>query len=97
LVRDFAVQIFVSFNDCSVDQLLKLNIVQILADHHLEHLEELTIGNEAIVVNVVDLESESEFLVLSGMRTQRIEALNELEERNAPILILVKHSNNTLD
>jgi hypothetical protein len=77
--------------------LLKLNIVQILADHHLEHLEELTIGNEAIVVNVVDLESESEFLVLSGMRTQRIEALNELEERNAPILILVKHSNNTLD
>lgn len=63
---DFAIKVFVSLNYGSVDQLLKLDIRQIVANHHLEHLEQLSIRNESIVVNVVDLESKSKFLFVTG-------------------------------
>ena len=36
--------------------LLELRVLEVVADHEFEHLEQLTVGDEAVAVNVVDLE-----------------------------------------
>lgn len=61
---DFAVVVVVSLDDRAVDQLLQLHIVEVSANHHLEHGEELSVRDVAVVVNIVDLEGETEFLLL---------------------------------
>ena len=66
LKRNLAISVLVSLNDCSVHKLLQLHVVQVAANHHLEHLEKFAIGDEAIVVNVVDLESEAQLLLGGG-------------------------------
>lgn len=64
--RDLSVEVSVSLHNGAIDKLLELDVIEVGADHHLEHLEELTVRNEAIVVDVVDLESETELVLLGG-------------------------------
>lgn len=59
-------------------------------------MEQLAIGNVSVVVNVVDLEGEAELLLLRGSGRERVEALHELQERNAAVLVLVQHRDYTL-
>ena len=53
--------------------------------------------HEAIVVDVIDLECESEFFFLRGACRERIETLHKFEERDVAVLVFVKHSNHALN
>ena len=89
--------ILISLNDSSIDQLLKLNIVKVGSDHHFEDLEEFTIADVAIIVNVIDLESESELLLLSRSSGKRVKTLDELQEGDAAVLVFVENLDDSLN
>ena len=97
LETNLSIMILISLNDSSVNQLLKLNIVKVGANHHFEDLEEFSIADIAIVVNVIDLESKSELLLLSRSSGKRVKTLNELQEGNAAILVFIKNLNDSLN
>ena len=54
------VTVFVCVNDGFVDNLLKLGILEVVPHHHLQDLEELTVGYVAVLVHVVDSEGNCE-------------------------------------
>ena len=56
VVGDLAVAVPVRVDDRLVYDLLELGVLEVVANHHLEHLEQLSIGDEAVPVYVVDLE-----------------------------------------
>ena len=94
---DLTVEIGVRLHNGPVDELLQLHVVQVAADHHLEHLEELAVRDEAIVVDVVDLESESELVFLTGTGAERVEALDELQEGDVTVVVAVEHGDDALN
>ena len=55
----FAVKVLIGLHDGAINELLELSIVQVVTHHHLEDLEELTVRDIAIVVDVVNLEGET--------------------------------------
>ena len=93
---NLSIEVLVCLDDRTVDKLLKLDIVQVASNHHLKHVEKLSIRNVSIVVNIVDLEGKSEFLLLRRTCRERVETLYEFKERNAAILVLVEHSDYAL-
>ena len=95
LEGDFSIEVSVGFDNGAVDKLLKLGVVQIVSHHHFEDLEELTIRDEAVVVDVVDLEGEAKLLLLARAGRQRIQTLDELEERDISIVVAIEHSDHT--
>ena len=46
-------------DDRLVHDLLELSVLQIVSDHHLQHLEEFTVGNKTIIVHVVNPDIKS--------------------------------------
>ena len=58
LEGDLAVEVSVGLDNGTVDELLQLHVVQVAANHHLEHLEELAVRDETIFVHVVNLERD---------------------------------------
>ena len=40
---DLTVEVLVGLHDGAIYELLELRVVEVVADHHLEHLEELTV------------------------------------------------------
>lgn len=56
LIRNLAILVSITFEDGLVDNLLKLDVSQVAADHHFEDLEELAVGDETITINVVNAE-----------------------------------------
>lgn len=54
LKRYFPIAVLVGEDDGLVDDLLQLGVLEISAHHHLEHLEELSIGYVVVLVHVVD-------------------------------------------
>ena len=97
LETNLSIIILISLNDCSVDQLLKLNVFKVGSDHHFEDLEELTIADVAIVVDVIDLESKSELLLLGRPSRKRVKTLDELQEGDAAIFVFVEYLNYSLN
>ena len=97
LETNLSIMILISLNDSSVNQLLKLNIVKVGAYHHFEDLEEFSIADIAIVVNVVYLKSKSELLLLSRSSGKRVKTLYELQEGNAAILVFIENLNDSLN
>lgn len=55
-----AVAVLVSVDDGLVDDLLQLCVFQVVAHHHLQHLEQLAVGDVAVLVHVVDPEGNWE-------------------------------------
>lgn len=53
-----AVSVLVCVDYGFVHDLLELRVLQVVAYHHLQHLEELAVGDVAILVHVVDPESD---------------------------------------
>ena len=94
---DLAIEVSVGLHNGPVDQLLKLNIIQVVTDHHLEHLEELAIRDESVVVDVVDLESETQLVLLRCTRGERVESLHEFKERNVSIVVPVEDGDDALN
>ena len=56
--RNFSVAIAVSMDDGFIDYLLQLCIFQVAANHHFEHLEQLTVWDVTVFVHVVDFKSD---------------------------------------
>ena len=96
LERNLAVAVFVCLDNGAVDKLLQLDVVQVVADHHLQHLEQLAVRDEAVVVDVVDLEGESQLLLVARARRQTVEALYEFKETNAAVVVAVEHVDDSL-
>jgi len=97
LKRDLSIVVLISLDNGAVHKLLELHVVQVAADHHLEHGEELAIRDEAVVVDVVDLEGEAQLIFLGRACTQGVQSLDELEEGDVAILVLVEHCDHTTD
>lgn len=53
-----AVSVLVCVYNGLVHDLLELRVLQVVAYHHLQHLEELAVGDVAVLVHVVDPESD---------------------------------------
>jgi hypothetical protein len=43
--------------------LLELHVGEVVANHHLEDVEELPVGDVAILIDVIDLEGEDKLLL----------------------------------
>ena len=94
---DLAVEVLVGLDDGTIDQLLQLHVIQVVADHHLEHLEELAVADEAVVVDVVDLEGEAQLLLGAGAGGERVQSLHELEEADVSVIVAIEHGDDALD
>ena len=58
LERNLTVLVEISLDDSLIDDLLELDVVQVGPYHHLQYLEELTVADEAIAINIINLESD---------------------------------------
>ena len=54
----------ICLDNCSIHQLLQLQISQVVPHHHLQHCEKFSIGDVAILINIIDLERKSKFMLL---------------------------------
>ena len=57
-IRYFAIHILIGCNHGSIRKLLHLNVSQIVSNEHFEGVVEVAIGNVAIAVQIVYLESD---------------------------------------
>ena len=57
---DASVSVLVGVDDGLVHDLLQLRVLQVVAHHHLQHLEQLPVGDVAVLVHVVDPEGDWE-------------------------------------
>jgi hypothetical protein len=73
--------------------LLQLLILEIASNHHLEHDKQLAIGDEAITVNVVDLEGEPELLLLVALAGKGAQPGHEFLKIHISATILVEDCN----
>ena len=67
LEADLAVAVEVGFHDGLVDNLLQLLVLQVTADHHLQDYEELAVADEAVTINIVDLEGKAKLFFLVSL------------------------------
>ena len=79
----------------SVAYLLQLLVLQVAANHHLEHNEELAVADEAVAVNVVDAECEAQLLLLVAFAAEGREARDKLLEVDVATTILVEDGNHS--
>jgi len=78
-----------------VAYLLQLLVLQVAANHHLEHNEELAVADEAVAVNVVDAECEAQLLLLVAFAAEGREARDKLLEVDVATTILVEDGNHS--
>lgn len=73
----------IGLDDGAIDQLLQLQIREIVPHHHLQNCEQFSVGDEPVLVDVVDLEGEAQLVLLVGA-VERGETLMEMwvPERN---------------
>lgn len=71
LEADLAVLILVRFHDGLVHNLLQLHILQIVANHHLQHDKQLAVGDKPIPVDIVHLERKPQLFFFVPLRTKR--------------------------
>ena len=64
--RYLPIVVLVSLDNCAVHQLLQLHIIKVASNHHLQNSKELPVRDEAVVVNVINLESKTQFIFLCG-------------------------------
>ena len=87
-----AISILVRLHDRLVHDLLQLLVLEVAADHHLEHDEELAVADVAVAVDVVDLEGELELLLLVALAGEGAQPGDELLEVDIAAAILVEDS-----
>ncbi len=61
---DSAIEVEVSFDDGSIDKLLELHVGEVVTYHHFEHCEQLTIGNIAVLIDIVNFKSKLKLFLL---------------------------------
>ena len=77
----------------STAYLLQLLVLQVASDHHLQDDEQLAIADEAVAVNVVDLEGEAQLLLLVALAAEGAQARHELLEVDVSATVLVEDGN----
>lgn len=55
---NLAILVFVGETDRLVNYLLKLSVLQVVSHHHFQHLKQLAIRDESVVIHIVDSESK---------------------------------------
>lgn len=80
----------VGLHDRLVNNLLKLLVLQVGANHHLENDEELAVADKSISINVVDLERKAQLLLLVSLAGESTQAGDEFLEVDVATSILVK-------
>lgn len=73
-----AVSVLVCVDDGFVHDLLELRVLQVVAHHHLQHLEELAVGDVAVLVHVVDPEGDCECRVGSERGEEQMNSVYQL-------------------
>ena len=63
---DLAVEVSVRLHNRAIDQLLQLGVVQVGAHHHLQNLEQFSVRDKAVIVDVIDLEGETKLVILGS-------------------------------
>ena len=94
---DLTIEVSVGLHDRPVDELLQLHIVQVVTHHHFQNLEQLTVRDETIVVDVVNLESKSEFLVGGSASREGVKTLDELQEGDVTVLVAIEDADDALN
>ena len=90
------IKILVSGANGHVNNLLDLEILQVVSHHRLEHLEELHVGDKAVVVNVVDPEGKPQFLFLVLLGAQLRQTHDKLTKLNLSTLLSSNKVDNVL-
>ena len=75
--RNFSIEVSISFNDSSINQLLQLDIIQIVSNHHFEHCKQLSIWDVAVIVDIINLESKLHLFFMGGSSWKRVEPLDK--------------------
>lgn len=92
---DLAVAVLVGFHDGLVDDLLQLDVLQVVTDHHLEHDEELAVGDISVAVDIVDSEGEAQLLLLVTLGAEGRQTSDELLEIDVTTTVLVEDGNHS--
>jgi len=87
---DAAVVVLVGEKDCLVHNLLELRVLQIVAHHHFQHLEQLPIGYVAVVVYVIYSKGKPKLGVLVPLDAELRDALDKFFEIHLPVPVLVE-------
>ena len=90
------ITIFVSLDNGSVHQLLKLSISKVVSYHYFENFKKISIGNESILVNVINFKSEFQFLSFISSRGEGCKSVDEFHKGNLSVFIFVKNLNHSL-
>jgi len=96
LERYLAILILVCEQDCLVYDLLELCVLQVVAHHHLQHLEQLPVRDEAVVIHVVDAEGEAHLALLVSLHAELRHALDELLEVDLAVAVCVEDVDDAL-
>src|SRR3990167_3955581 len=60
---NLAVSVDIGFQDGLVYDLLELNLIEIITNHHLQHLKQLAVGNKPVPIHVINLRDEPKTLI----------------------------------
>ena len=92
LIAYLPILVLVQLDHSLVHNLLELCLSQIGPHHHLEHIEQLLVGDEAIPVHVIDVEQELELLVLVHiLGGEHGQAPDKLSEVQLSTVVSIKH------
>ena len=95
LKADLAVLVEISLHDGLVDNLLELLVLKVAAHHHLEHDKQLAVADVTVTVNVVDLESEPQLLLLVAFTRESAQARYEFLEVDITAAVFVEDGNHS--
>lgn len=87
----------IRFHNSLIHDLLQLLILEVAANHHLQHDEELAVADESISVNVVDLEGEAQLLLLVALTAEGAQPGDELLEVDVATSVFVEDRDETDD
>lgn len=69
IIVNLASAALITFDNGSIHNLLQLDIVKILANHQLQNVEQISIGDEAILIFIIDVEGEPDFVFFISIGT----------------------------
>lgn len=94
---NFAVLVLVGEHNGLVDDLLQLGVFQVVAHHHFQHLKQLPVRDEPVVVHVVYSERKFELGQLVALDTELGHALDKLLEVDLAVAVRVEDVYDALD
>ena len=74
---------------------MQLHILQIASHHHFQHNEQLPVANVSVAIDVIDLERESQFLLLVAFGTEGAETGDEFLKVNIAASVFIKDGDHT--